>query len=182
MTTELPARLRCAPPSPEEVERFSRLCDRIGDCAVEGDSEELCALLAEWNARASRPYEATEFRTYYEAMAKDVFVGQALAAPPPFIEDLTFDEAARAAAAIMRAEVSEVEVAHLLGLLETNLPGSEISDLIYWPNVWFRDDAMLHAELTPELVIGYAMARSGRRLAGTPDDLRLSAPRAPIPR
>ncbi|HIC7248739.1 TPA: hypothetical protein ACW2VC_004013, partial [Klebsiella variicola] len=63
-----------------------------------------------------------------------------------------------------------------LGLLEKNFDANP-SDLIYWPNEWFQDEYMLHADLTPEEIAGYLMAKSGRLLNDAPQiELRYPTP------
>lgn len=170
MASKIPERLIPPSISAEELEHFGDLCDEIENRADAGD--ELPGLLAEWNQRAGRAFELLEFTTYCEAMDKEEFVKQALMPKPEKLDDLQFDEACAVVDAIVNAAVSVSETSYLLGLLEANFPAIGVSDLLFWPGEWFGKEP-LDVELSSEQLVGYAMARSGRQLAGAPDDLDL---------
>ena len=163
----IPRRLRLEPASRAAVDEMTALCNRIEDAAID-DATELEELLAKWNARASRTYEATEFRTYYGAMSTEDFVRTALAPKPRLVKDLTYAEARDVVDVIARAELSQSEHDYFLDWLEANFPDADVIDLIYWPNQWLSDES-LDVDLDADQIVAYAMSRSGRELADAPD-------------
>jgi hypothetical protein len=171
----IPDRLRPPTPTAEEVAAYTDLCRQIENGRY-ADEEELSALLARWNARAGREYRAAEFRSYYGSMEIEDFVGEMLMGTPAFVPDLTYTELRDALEGVLSAVLSEAEQGYCIGWLETNLPGANVSDLIYWPNEWFADEAMFHIELTADQILAYAMARSGRRIPGAPENVPLPYP------
>jgi hypothetical protein len=88
---------------------------------------------------------------------------------PTWLDDLTFEEAVKAVNALVTAELDSKQSDYVLALFDVNLPGSNLSDLVFWPNEWFGDEAMLHVQLSAEQLVGYAMARAGRTLSGAPE-------------
>jgi len=176
VSARLPARLQPPPVAAADFRRWCDLCTEIEALATGNEDGRLSTLLAEWNGKAHHEYTPVEFKTYYGAVSKEEFVRDALSPRPRWIEDLTFEEAREAVAAIMSAEPTREDTCHALRVLDLNLPGGELSDLMYWPNEWFGDEQMLRVELTPAQVLEYAMARAGRRLVGSPDDIELPRP------
>jgi hypothetical protein len=151
----IPARLRLPQPDPSAVEEMRALCKEV-ERAVIDDSDEVEALLARWNARASRTYEPVEFRTYYEAMRLDDFVNAALAPQPALVADLTYAEAREVVEAVMSATLPRVEMDYFVEWLLRNFPNAKTSDLVFWAD----------EELTSDQVLEQAMDRSGRELPG----------------
>src|SRR5262249_21972162 len=148
-----------------EIREFSRLCNAIEDGVNAG--RDVTELLEKWNRRAARPFQPHEFTTYYGAVSTEDFVEEALLPRPTWLEDLTYEELRSVFQAVMAAELPPAQHSYFLGWLEENLPGSRMSDLIYWPNHWFKDEAMLHVELTADQVLAYALLKSGRTVPGT---------------
>lgn len=95
---------------------------------------------------------------------------------PQYLADITFDEMKDVLDSVIEVKLEEDEISYYLDLLEVNLPGSNISDLIYWPNSWFGEDEGIEIELSTEQILMYAVKRSGRQLAGTPSDIALPKP------
>jgi hypothetical protein len=172
--SELPARLRLPKFSRDEIEHFHELCDEIADRST--SDERLKVLLDEWNASACRVYAREEFPRISDAIQKKDFVRQALVLKPRWIEDLRYKEACDGVRAVISALPTAAQLTHIIAMLDCNLPNSNVSDLIYWPNEWFDDEKMLQVELSAEQVVGYAMARSGRRLEGAPSEIALPFP------
>jgi hypothetical protein len=160
----------------EEVARLWSLFTDVIDRTWFGDDGALPRLVDEWNRRTGRSDTLDDIRTMDKWSDEDVRL--AAAGSPRWIEDLSFDEACRALRAVRLAALSEHETRFVLDALERNLPGSDLGDLVYHPDDWFGDTAAAHLDLSAEQAIGYAVARSGRRLAGAP---ALSLPR-PDPR
>jgi hypothetical protein len=171
----IPNRLQPPPPTAEDVAAYTDLCREIENGRY-ADEAELNALLARWNARAGREYTLAEFRSYSGSVEIEDFVAEMLMGQPELINDLTYSELRSVLDEVQTAVSSEAELGYYLGWLETNLPGANISDLIYWPNEWFADDAMFHVELTADQILAYAMARSGRRIPGAPENVPLPHP------
>jgi hypothetical protein len=172
----LPACLRLPALDPAEYERFCELCDEIQYRATSGDSAEVAASLAVWNARANEPYEARAFVDYSDATSQEYFVTTALAPALAWIADLTFDEACQAVDAIVTFKLSDAELGYVLRLLDHNLPNGDVTGFIYSSEACFPDVPRNQLHLTAAHIVGYAMARSGRRLQGAPDDLELPYP------
>ena len=169
----IPARLRPPTPTVQEMELYTELCRRIENRRHTDDD------LAEWNRRAGIEYEEAEFRSYYGSMEIEDFVTFMLMGVPKLVPDLTYAELRDVLEMQLSVTLSEAETSYYLRWLEANLPGAEVSDLIYWPNEWFGNEAMLHAELTPDQILAYAMARSGRRVPGAPEGVPLPHPIPP---
>lgn len=122
-----------------------------------------------------REFVPSDFR-YQGAIDRDTFVTESLMGPPALVADLTYPELRAVLEGLLPARLSEAEQSYYLGWLEANLPGSNVSDLIYWPNEWFKDQSMLHVELTPDQLLGYAMRASGQVIPGAPEDVELPYP------
>ena len=169
----IPERLRVSRPAEPEIRRFCALCHRIDDGVNRG--QDVSELLAEWNARANRTHDPQEFTTYYGVVSTEEFVEGPLLPKPSWVEDITFGELLAVLEEALAGALPVMQT-YYLNLIETNLPGAGAIDLIYWPNEWFKDEAMLHVELTAEQILIYASLRSGRTLAGTPDGVVLPHP------
>jgi hypothetical protein len=171
----IPARLRPLTPSREEFGEYMELSRQI-EHGLEF-REDVSELLARWNARAGRTYPPSDFN-YHGAIDRETFVGEMLLGQPRLVPDLTYDELREVLRSVRAVELSEAVQSHFLNWLEVNLPGANISDLIYWPNEWFNDEAMLHVELSDDRMLAYAMAKSGRHF---PDALAGVTMPYPIP-
>lgn len=85
-----------------------------------------------------------------------------------FYEDFTWDELVQTINCVCDPRSKESEQNFALSLLKKNFHGNP-SDLIFWPDHWFKNPDMLHVELTSEEIAGYLMARSSRLLADAPE-------------
>ena len=121
-------------------------------------------------------------------MDKEDFVRGALNPKPSLDKELTHAEALAVLGAIANADLPDSENYYYLDWLEAQFPGSNISDLIYWPDEWFGDASLFRdangafkpeAELNDEQVLAYAMAKSRRKLADSPKGVAMPFP---IPR
>ncbi len=133
-------------------------------------------LLERWHSRARRKCEPPEFRNYWRAVSQKTLVREALNPKPVFDPQVTFAEALAVLAAFN--SVSESAQAYYLDWLNAQFPGSNMSDLLFWPDEWFGDKSHFRdisgafkpdANLNKEQIIGYAMAKSGRKLADAPE-------------
>lgn len=179
----IPKRLRLQSVSRELFAEMSALCDAIERELESGEDAE--ALLRRWHAHARRQCEPYDFQTYWKAMSKENFVYDALNPEPSLDEGAVYSEALAVLDAVATAAVPVGEIAYYLGWLEAQFPGGNINDLIYSPDEWFGDDSLFRdadgafkpeAELTSDQILGYAMAKSGRKLPGAPKDVALPFP------
>jgi hypothetical protein len=172
----IPPRLRPPPPSVEEFREYMELSRQIEDGLEFRD--DVSELLTRWNARAGRTYQPSDFH-YHGAISSETFVGEMLLGEPALVPDLTYDELREVLRSMLDGELSEAVESYSLRWLEANLPGANVSDLIHWPNEWFKNETMLHAELTHDQVLAYAMAKSGRHLPDAPADVPMPYPIPP---
>ena len=179
----IPDRFKLQPVSKQIMAEMMALCDSIETELEAGGTAEL--LLQRWHAHARRQFDPYEFRTYWKSVSKKTFVRDALNPAPSLTEDLRYSEARDVLEAIGDADLSESATTYYLAWLEAQLPGSNISDLIYWPDEWFGDASLFRDEhgafksennLTNALILAYAMAKSGRLLQGAPIDVKLPFP------
>ena len=179
----IPERLRLKPVSSEVVEEMSDLCSAIKQELESGGTAD--ELLERWHRHSRRLVEPYEFCSYWKAVDKGTFVREALTPPPGFDAATVYAEALDVLAALLEVEVEESEEGYYLGWLEEQFPGCNMSDLIYWPDQWFEDASVFRhlngafkpeASLSNDQLLAYAMAASGRRLPGAPDDVPLPFP------
>ena len=180
----IPPRLQLQPVSTAEIRKLSKLCNAIEDGINRGD--DVTFLLQKWHRHATRPFEPFEFTTYYGSVSTEEFVKGAILPRPQFVDDVTYEEIKAVLQAVGQVEFTDqADLAYYLEWLETNLPGSNISDLMYWPNQWFQDDSRFldengcfkpGNELNDDQVLRYAMLKSGRMVPHSPDDVPLPFP------
>ncbi|WP_434341095.1 hypothetical protein [Motilimonas cestriensis] len=170
----IPERLKVPEIFEEEIREYTEICNSIEN-GIHTD-QDISALLQKWNNRSCLQYEPHEFTTYYGSVSTEEFVREALLPVACRIDDLTYSELITVLQAVLSAEFRESEHSYYLNLLEENLPGSNIIDLIYWPDQWFNDSNQLHLELTPDQIAAYAMLKSGRKIEGAPNDIELPLP------
>src|SRR5439155_21137118 len=108
------------------------LCDAIERELASGETAE--ALLQRWHSHVRRRCDPYDFRTYWKAMSKETFVLDALNPEPSFAKDVVYSEALAVLDAVATATVPASEIAYYLGWLEAQFPGSNMRDLIYWPD------------------------------------------------
>jgi hypothetical protein len=172
----IPDRLRPPNVTTEELGRYCNLCKKIERAIERSQDEEVQRLMVKWDRRCARR-EPKDFVTYYKAIDREVFVGEAMLGVPAVVSDLTYTELQSVIAVVREAvELAEDEQSWYEGWLETNFPGANFSDLLYWPNHWFGDESLLHAEFTDEQLLRYAMLWSGRVLPDAPVDVPLPYP------
>jgi hypothetical protein len=179
----IPQRLAVPPVSKKLRAEMLSLCTAIERALDAGDEAQ--ELLARWHAHARRRFEPREFQTYWKAIDIETFVDDALSPTPALDGQATYAEALAVLQAVEEAELSEAETSYFIEWLEAQFPGSNISDLIYWPDEWFGNAALFReengafkpeAELSSDQVLSYAIARSGRTLPGAPQDIPLPFP------
>lgn len=171
----IPPRLRPPTPSAEEVREYTELCRRIENGRY-ADDDELDDLLRRWNRRAGTMYVVENFRTYYGSMEIDEFVARMLMGTPKLVPDLSYAELRAVLEEQISGSLSEPECYYYLDWLDANLPGANVSDLIYWPNEWFKDESLLQVEFTPDQILAYAMAKCGRTVPGAPAGVPMPYP------
>ncbi|MBW8354077.1 MULTISPECIES: hypothetical protein [Pseudomonas] len=166
----MPERLKPTPPMPKTnalmKDLLEQILDRIWDNQGR-ESPEINALIQQWNSHAGRPFEFHEFLVMHSHTSAENFLRTAFH-QKRYVDDLSFDEACAVADFICQCEGTESDTDYALGLLETNFPEANASDLIFWPNAWFDDEDLLHIELSSAQIIGYLMAKSSRPLQDAP--------------
>ncbi len=179
----IPERLKLQPVSKQLLDEMSALCDAIERGLESGETAE--ALLQRWHSHARRRCDPYDFRTYWKAVSKEAFVLGALNPKPSFDEDVVYSEALAVLEAVGNAAVPESEIHYYLGWLEAQFPDSKMTNLIYWPDEWFGDASLFRdangafkpeSSLSNDQILGYAMAKSGRKLPGAPKDVALPFP------
>lgn len=169
----IPARLQPPTPSAEEMREYTELSRQI-EAGLE-DRADVSELLAHWDARAGRAYPPSDFR-YHGAVSTETFVGTMLLGAPAFVPDVTYAELREVVAAVSTAELSEAVLHYFVAWLDVNLPNAGTTNLMYWPNEWFNDESLLHAELSDDQILAYAMAKSGRCVPGAPAGVPMPYP------
>ena len=123
--------------------------------------------------------------TLGQSIDKETFVRDALNPIPQLVPDLEYAEALAVLGSVTSAELSEADANYYLRWLEAQFPGSNMNDLIYWPDQWFGDASLFRqsngtfkpdAELSADQMLAYAMARSSRQLADAPSDIAMPFP------
>lgn len=179
----IPPRFQPTPPSDALLREMCALCTDI-EHAVE-QHDDATKLLEQWHAHATRPCDPGEFTSYWKSTDLETFVREALFPRPALVEDLQYNEAKAVLEAVSKVELNEAESLWFLQWLEAQFPGSGISDLIYWPDEWFKNASLFRepggafkpeSELSLDQILAYAMRRSSRFLQGTPTDIELPFP------
>jgi hypothetical protein len=179
----IPDRLKLQPVSKQLVYEMSALCDAIERELESGGTAD--ALLQRWHANARRRCDPYEFKTYWKAVSKETFVLDALNPESSFDKDVLYSEALAVLDAVANAAMPESESGYFFRWLETQFPGTNMSELIYWPDAWFGDASLFRdangafkpeSSLSNDQILGYAMAKSCRTLPGAPKDLSLPFP------
>jgi hypothetical protein len=175
----IPDRLKLQPVSKHLIDEMFTLCDSIERELESGGTAEV--LLERWHSHACRRYNPQDFRTYWKAVSKETFVLDTLYPEPSFDKDVAYSEALAVLDAVTNAALPESEIGYYLGWLEAQFPGSNLNDLIYWPDEWFGDASLFRdangafkpeSSLSSDQILGYAMMKSGRKLPGAPRMLR----------
>ena len=170
----IPERLKLQPVSKQRLDEMSALCDAIERELESGETARV--LLEKWHSHARCLCDPHDFRTYWKAVSKETFLLNALNPEPSFDKDVVYSGVCSAVLeAVAFATVPESESGYYLGWLEAQFPGSNMSDLIYWPDEWFGDASLFRdangafkpeSELSNDQILSYAMAKSGRKLPG----------------
>ena len=80
--------------------------------------------------------------------------------------DLTYEEALQHILWIQDPEVEDDMQIYFIGLVDSTFPGADVDDLIFWPNVWFRDEEWEEAVMSNKEIVQYLMAWTGKTLVG----------------
>ncbi|MBK0032092.1 hypothetical protein IBT47_07340 [Erwinia sp. S43] len=174
----LPARMKPVRASRMKIKALAEKADEILtmiDTGSDENDETLNAFIAEWNSQVPNPYAYSNFRDFSSWTSAKQFTKIAFN-QEKFYEDLTWEELVQLITFIYQAEGSEADVDFALRLLEKNFTANP-SDLMFWPNEWFKDETNLHISLSAEEMGGYLMAASNRYVAGAPEiELKYSLP------
>ncbi|MSU79642.1 MAG: hypothetical protein EXS16_16335 [Gemmataceae bacterium] len=182
----IPERLKLQTVTKQLLDDMFALCDLIERELESGETAEV--LLKRWHVHARRRCDPFEFKTYWTAISKETFVLNALNPEPRFDNDVVYAEALAVLDAVGNAAVPESEIQYYLFWLEAQFPNSNMSNLIYWPDEWFGDASLfreasgafkLGSSLSNDQILGYAMAKAGRKLSGAPNGVVLPFPIPP---
>lgn len=165
--------------SDAEVAQFIVLCNEIEEGVQSG--ADVSAALARWNRRSGRIYTPSEFTTYYGATTTETFVRTALLTiDARMVDDLTYPELEDVLSEVLSGRLSEADGDFYIAWLAANLPGASLTDLIFYPDVWFGYGTEALHDLSPREILAYAMHRAGRVLPDAPS-LELPVPHPGTP-
>ena len=174
----LPERMIPAKVSSKKINELAKNAEIILSKIDEGSDQEdpiLAAMMAEWNRQVVCPCSFADFRDFSSWTSAKELTRMAFNLET-FYPDFTWEELIQTITFICDGEGKESEQNFALSLLERNFEGNP-SDLIFWPDSWFRNPEMLDVDLSAEEIAGYLMARSGRHLTDAPE----IALRYPVP-
>jgi hypothetical protein len=86
---------------------------------------------------------------------------------PCAIKDLRYEELVGMIRVICDPESDEDLQSFYIEIIDASLPGADVSDLIFWPNIWFKDESKLHIELSVKEIANYVLAWTEKRLPGS---------------
>jgi hypothetical protein len=92
---------------------------------------------------------------------------------PQKVKDLAYTELIEILTAILEITFTENETSYYLRLLEVNFPGSDPTNLIYWPNTWFNNKTKLSIELNAYEILHWIIAKTGKRPKNTPSNAEI---------
>lgn len=165
----LPERMRPVKVSSKKIKELAKKAEQILATIDSGVSEEdavLKEMIDNWNSQVACPYDFSDFRDFSSWTDAKEFTRIAFNLEK-FYEDFTWDELIQTINCVCDPKSKESEKNFALSVLEKNFH-SNPSDLIFWPNHWFKNPDMLHVDLSTEEIAGYLMARSGRQLVDAP--------------
>lgn len=135
------------------VARLTRFAEEI-DC---GHPEQTREQLAAFNQEAGTELEFLDFQGIYGGQDHDTWVRKVLAAPyAQRVVEVTKCELTELARRVMESDGAEHDIDFWLSMLEINIPNERISDLIFWPDEYFKD-VNYSKTLSPEQVIEIAL-------------------------
>ncbi|WP_296264586.1 hypothetical protein [Pseudomonas sp. UBA6562] len=130
-----------------------------------GDQHAVAPLLQELNQLASAQFDFYELQGIEGGQDHITWARTVLATSSVrLLADVTREELVELVRRVMAAEGPEHSLNFWLEMLEANLPNCAISDLIFWPSVYFEGTAAPR-DLSAERVVEIALADSGRKTA-----------------
>lgn len=90
--------------------------------------------------------------------------------------DLTFLECIDHIEDIMSVDIDDDQQETLTKQVESSLPGSNVNDLMWFPDSWFNDAEMAEVDLSSREIVEYLMVFTGKRLVGAE---QISLPKLP---
>lgn len=113
-----------------------------------------------------------EGRVDFDVLQKMIWPDFDPSSEPRAVGDLTYAQLVSMVEAIRDPDTDEDIGEFYMETIERTLPGANVSDLIFWPNEWFRDEEMLHADMEASEIAAYLIAWTGKKLPGS-EDVRL---------
>lgn len=151
-------RLGLMPPVFDEarVVRLAELADRIDGAAVGQWDDDL----AEFNREAGTDLAALDFQGISGGQDHRTWVCKLLAEPSVRpVSAITRAELVEMVRRVKADEGAEEEIEFWLKMLAVNLPDPQVSNLLFWPGVYFGDGDDTR-DLSPEQVVDVARARA----------------------
>ncbi len=145
------------------VLRLAALAAEI-DGARPGEWEDA---LEEFNRLSPCPRSFDDFQGIYGGEEHEAYIRRLLATHQvPIVSSLARDEIVSAFERILDMQCPDHERCFLIEALKLNLGDSQISDLIYWPGIYFGDDDNSRNQ-TPAEMADTALARQTQRATGS---------------
>jgi hypothetical protein len=139
----------------ERVERLAELAAELDGFV--GSGEDRQALVDDFNRGAGTEFVFRDFQGIYGGTDHETWVRTVLSSPAAQpIPHVTREELVEVTRRIANVEGEEHEVNFWLQLLKANVPDPAVSDLIFWPNLYFNDEEV--RELTPEQIVDVALS------------------------
>lgn len=138
-----------------QVQRLAVLADHLdGHGGSVSEHEEL---VDRFNRDAGTGLAFRDFQGIYGGTDHETWVRSILSLPAARrVPDVTREELVEVVRRITGGGAAEHEITFWLELLKANVPDPNVSDLIFWPNLYFQDESV--RELTPEQVVEVALA------------------------
>lgn len=145
----------------ELVTRLGTLAGEI-DGARPGEWEDA---LEEFNRLSPSPLTFDDFQGIYGAEEHEDYVRRLLVTHQvPIVSNLAREDIVSVFERILNSQCPDHERSFLIEALKLNLGDSQISDLIYWPGIYFGDDNNARNQ-TPAEMADAALARKAQREA-----------------
>lgn len=146
----------CSPLLDEAL--VARLCWLAENLDGRRNDAQSALWLNEFNGKANTQLDWFDFQEIYGGMNHSEWVKMVLSAPhQKLVPDVSRDELIEIVRRISVGEGAESDTHFYVGLLQANLPGVQISDLIFYPELFFNDKSYAHREMTPEEIVDAAL-------------------------
>jgi len=137
------------------VERLTWLADHLDGSL---DETQNARLVEEFNSKANTQLDWFDFQEIYGAMNHSEWVKEVLSRlHQKLVPDISRAELIEIVRRIVVGEGTESDIHFYVGLLQANLPSVQVSDLIFYPKLFFNDKRSAQREMTPEEIVDAAL-------------------------